>query len=57
MELSHSENIILRYVVNGPEYLESCKPHFFKNESLGEIFDLVKEFWDKYHEIPTSDRL
>jgi replicative DNA helicase len=57
MELSHSENIILRYVVNSAEYLESCKPHFFKNESLGEILDLVKDFWDKYHEIPTPDQI
>jgi len=57
MDLSHSENIILRYAINSANYLETCKPHFFKNDSLGEIFTSVKEFWDKYHEIPSADQL
>jgi len=57
MDLSHSENIILRYVINSPSYLETCKPQFFKNESMGDILTSVKEFWDKYHEVPTADQL
>ena len=57
MDLSHSENIILKYVLNNPTYLDTCKNHFFKNESLGEIFEIAKEFWYKYHETPTSDQL
>jgi KaiC/GvpD/RAD55 family RecA-like ATPase len=57
MDLSHSENIILRYILNSPNYLETCKDHFFKNDSLGLIFKSAKEFWDKYHEMPTSDQL
>lgn len=57
MDLSHSENIILRYILNSPNYLETCKTHFFKNETLGLIFESAKEFWDKYHEMPTSDQL
>jgi KaiC/GvpD/RAD55 family RecA-like ATPase len=57
MDLSHSENIILRYVLDSPNYLETCKRGFFKNESLGSIFNSAKEFWDKYHEMPTADQL
>lgn len=57
MDLSYSENIILRNIINGSEYLDTCKPHYFKNESLGEIFILVKDFWSKFHEIPTQDQI
>jgi len=57
MDLSHSENIILRHVLSTPTYLDTCKREFFKNESFGEILVAAKEFWDKYHEMPTSDQL
>jgi replicative DNA helicase len=57
MDLTHSENIILRYVLNSPAYLDTCKPQFFKNETLGDILSSVKEFWNKYHEIPTAEQL
>ena len=57
MDLTHSENIILRYILSSSSYLDTCKSHFFKNESLGEILTSVKEFWDKYHEIPTAEQL
>jgi hypothetical protein len=57
MDLSHSENIILRYVISSQTYLETCKRGFFKNESFGEILAAVREFWDKYHEIPASEQL
>ena len=57
MDLSHSENIILRYVISSQTYLETCKREFFKNESFGEILAAVREFWDKYHEIPAAEQL
>ena len=57
MDLTHSENIILKYVLQNPIYFDTCKSHFFKNESLGEILETAKEFWEKYHETPTSDQL
>lgn len=57
MDLTHSENIILRYILSRPDYLETCKSHFFKNEALGIVFESAKEFWDKYHDMPTSEQL
>ena len=57
MDLTHSENIILRYILSRPDYLETCKSHFFKNETLGIVFESAKEFWDKYHDMPTSEQL
>lgn len=57
MDLTHSENVILRYILNSPNYLETCKSHFFKNESLGIIFETAKDFWGKYHEMPSAEQL
>jgi archaellum biogenesis ATPase FlaH len=57
MDLSHSENIILRYVLQHAIYVESCKSEYFKNAGFREIFSLGKKFWDKYNECPTSDQL
>ena len=57
MDLTHSENIILRHVLETPAYLETCKDHFFKNESLGVILESAKEFWNKYHEMPSCDQM
>jgi archaellum biogenesis ATPase FlaH len=57
MELSHSENIILRYIIENPVYLETCLPSYFSNESLGEIMIVVSDFWKRYHEIPKCDQV
>jgi len=57
MELSHSENILLRYIIENPVYLETCLPSYFANDSLSEIMILVSEFWTKYHEIPKCDQI
>ena len=57
MELSHSQNIILRYIIENPLYLDTCKSSYFTNESLGEIIEVVRDFWGKYHEIPKCDQI
>jgi hypothetical protein len=57
MELSYSENIILRNTLANPAYLENAKPEFFKNNSFGEIHKLAKKFWDKYNEIPSREQM
>ena len=57
MDLSYSENIILRNVLNTPIYLENARPEFFKNSSFGEIHKLAKKFWDKYNEIPSREQI
>ena len=57
MDLSYSENIILRNTLANPVYLENAKPEFFKNNSFGEIHKLAKKFWDKYNEIPSREQM
>lgn len=57
MDLSQSENIILRYIITQPAYLETCRAEYFKNTGFQEIFSLSKKFWEKYHESPSADQL
>jgi KaiC/GvpD/RAD55 family RecA-like ATPase len=57
MDLNHSENIILRYILENPSYVENCKSDFFKNKGFQDIFTLGKKFWDKYNESPSSEQL
>ena len=57
MDLSHSENIILKNIICNPAYLETCKGEYFKNSGFQEIFHLSKKFWEKYHEVPSQDQL
>ena len=57
MDLSHSENIILRYAITQPAYLETCRAEYFKNSGFQEIFIMARKFWERYHEVPTADQL
>jgi archaellum biogenesis ATPase FlaH len=57
MELSHSENILLRYIIENPVYLETCLPSYFTNDSLSEIMIVFSDFWVKYHEIPKCEQI
>ena len=57
MDLNHSENIILRYILENPSYVENCKADFFKNKGFQDIFILGKKFWDKYNESPSAEQL
>lgn len=57
MDLSYSENIILRNILENPVYLENAKPEFFKNTSFGEIHRIAKKFWEKYSEIPSREQI
>lgn len=57
MDLSYSENIILRNVLENPVYLENARSEFFKNTSFGEIHRLAKKFWEKYNEVPSREQI
>ena len=57
MDLNHSENIILRFVLENPSYVENCKAGFFKNKGFQEIFSMGKKFWEKYNESPSAEQL
>jgi KaiC/GvpD/RAD55 family RecA-like ATPase len=57
MDLTYSENIILRNVLENPVYLENARPEFFKNTSFGEIHRIAKKFWEKYNEVPSREQI
>ncbi len=57
MDLSHSENIILRFILTNPSYVENCRPDFFKNKGFQDIYVLGKKFWEKYNESPSAEQL
>ena len=57
MDLTHSENIILKYVLTNPSYVENCRADFFKNKGFQDIFTLGKKFWEKYNETPSAEQL
>jgi archaellum biogenesis ATPase FlaH len=57
MDLSHSENILLRYILTNPVYLETCRPEYFKNTGFQVILELAQSFWNKYKEVPSSAQL
>jgi archaellum biogenesis ATPase FlaH len=57
MDLSHSENILLRYILSNPVYLETCRAEYFKNTGFQVMFNLAQDFWNKYKEVPSSAQL
>jgi len=57
MDINYSENIILRHIIDNPNYIENCKDSFFKNDSFKGILRIVKKFWTSYNTIPTADQL
>ena len=57
MDLTHSENIVLRNILTDPAYIELAKPEFFKNDSFKTLVEISKDFWEKYKQSPSKDQL
>ena len=57
MDLTHSENIVLRNILSDPAYIELAKPDFFKNDSFKTLVEVSKDFWEKYKQSPSKDQL
>jgi KaiC/GvpD/RAD55 family RecA-like ATPase len=57
MDLSHSENIIIKNILSDPTYLDIVKPDFFKNDSFKSILEIAKDFWEKYKASPSRDQI
>lgn len=57
MDLSHSENIIIKNILSDPTYLDIVKPDFFKNDSFRSILEIAKDFWEKYKASPSRDQI
>jgi KaiC/GvpD/RAD55 family RecA-like ATPase len=57
MDLTHSENIVLRNILSDPAYIELAKPDFFKNDSFKTLVGVAKDFWEKYKQSPSKDQL
>jgi len=57
MDLSYSENIIIKNILEDKSYLEVVKPDFFKNEGFKTIVEVAKDFWARYKESPTREQI
>lgn len=57
MRNDHLENVWFCSIISDPIYVESAKPSFFKDVRYQESFKIVKSFWKKYSEIPTSKQV
>jgi len=57
MDLSYSENIIIKNILEDKSYLEVVKPDFFKNEGFKTIVEVAKDFWERYKESPTREQI
>ena len=54
---SHLENVWFCSIVSDPIYVESAKPSFFKDVRYQEAFKIVKSFWKKYSQIPSTQQV
>jgi len=57
MDLSYSENIIIKNILEDKSYLEVVKSDFFKNEGFKTIIEVAKDFWERYKESPTREQI
>ena len=57
MDLSYSENIIIKNILEDKSYLEVVKSDFFKNEGFKTIVEVAKDFWERYKESPTREQI
>ena len=54
---SHLENVWFCSIVSDAIYVESAKPSFFKDVRYQEAFKIVKSFWKKYSQIPSTQQV
>lgn len=57
MDLSYSENIIIKNILEDKSYLEVVKSDFFKNDGFKTIVGVAKDFWERYKESPTREQI
>jgi len=57
MDLTYSENIIIKNILEDKSYLAIVKPDFFKNEGFKVIVEVAKDFWERYKESPTREQI
>lgn len=57
MDINHSENIILRNIIENPIYLDKARERFFKNNSFQIILKTTKDFWNSYKTTPSLEQL
>lgn len=50
----HLEKIFFHNVLKNPQYLDVVSQRFFDNAILKKVIPAVKEFYTKYHQIPTE---
>ncbi len=50
---SHLEKLFFHNIINKPEYLDVISNRFFDNGILKKLIPPIKEFYEKYKEVPT----
>lgn len=54
---SHIQKVYFHAILADPAtYMNATYPSFFDDKSVGHAFNTVKEFYEKYHQIPSLDQ-
>lgn len=54
---SHLEKIIFHTIIDDAAYIESVTPRYFDDPILKKLFPIVKEFNEKYRQVPSVEQL
>lgn len=57
MITSQHQKILFKNIITRPEYLTQTKERFFEDMTIRSVFPIVKEFWEKYKNVPTADQI
>ena len=57
MVTPHLEKIFFHYLLSDSTYIENVNHRFFEGEILKKLFPIVKEFHDKYRQVPSAAQM
>ena len=57
MQNSHLENVWFSSIIKDANYVSNCSPKYFKGPVFQETFKIIKSFWKKYNQLPTTKQV